>query len=608
MATEAKTLPAAEQAANAQDSPVSDAVEEEDVVEHLETLVTDLGEEKTASFLSCLGNVLEQHLQGEENGLVRVDSLKKVLEDIASGALFAEKESDSNGVQEYGIVFKHACRHYGCTDEKCILCSQCQDRRCLANFSSKYVVGDSLRAFCGANIVLDVVHGGTQTSLSPELMKNISFKIGIVSRESTGDAWKSRYMLNSLVIRGMPDGSTILKLNDRPAQDGWVHLDPRENQISDIKVFASTESMLSGTKPKFCLVVVPRVPKDMMHVRLPKFAFSEPFVVTSLRSRSVFKAHIPHVSDPLSKLKALGNASQLKLKNLRQTIRGYGIDDCPFHSVHTVGEYRDLILWAEEDAGRKSKLKKALNFTRGWDEAREHALRSVCDDSLVRLWLAAEGQKGLLFGCTNAIPEFTPIAYMLPKDNMYSIIHESLISDPHLEKEYGHDSAQLMNMVEDAKQCWFTPGHPGWSIMPVSTTQFTEILNAENGLTKLPVDLIKKMDTDPLKGSLDVMAHVACGVQSSKRPRIEFESPQIQPLATFPLKSFSEDTMQDVFFGTLVDQALNPGDTLRSPLGSLGSLILQEMGKTDIDSTMHQFAARKKSIDFLKSIDGEKKK
>ncbi|WPT15506.1 hypothetical protein PSENEW3_00003446 [Picochlorum sp. SENEW3] len=622
MATETQSLPATtgqvqlppRQEADAQETPissVSDAVEEEeDVVEHFETLVTDLGEDKAASLLSCLGNVLEQHFHREETEFVRIDSLKKVLEDIASGALFEERESNSDSVEEYGIVFKHACRHYGCTDQKCILCSQCQDRRCLQNFSSKYVVGDALRAFCGADIVLDVVHGKTQTSLSPEQMKRISFKIGILSSECSRDACKDRYMLNSLVIRSTPDGSTILKINDQPAQDGWVHLDPTKNKISDIKVLGSTESMLSGTKPKFCLVVVPRIPKDMnAHIGLPKFAFSEPFAVTSLRSRSVFKAHIPHVCDPLSKLKALGNASQLKLKNLRQTTQGHGIDDCPFHSVQTVGEYRDLILWAEEDAVRRSKLKKALNFTRGWDEAKEHALRSVCDDSLVRLWLPAKGQKGLLFPCTNAIPDFTPISYMISKDDMYSIVHKSLISNPHLEKEYGYDHSQLMDMVEDAKRCWFSSGHPGWSIMPVATGKFSELLSAENGITKIPVDLVLKKDTDPLKGSLDVMAHVACGtVRSSKRPRTAFETPQIQPFAGISFKSPSDDMLHDIFLGTSMDQVLNAGDPPRSPLGSLGSLILQEVGKTDSESTLHQFAARKKSIDFLKSIDFEKKK
>lgn len=43
-------------------------------------------------------------------------------------------------------------RHLCCTSALCVLCAQSQARRCAAPFSAKYLVGDALRAPCGAAV------------------------------------------------------------------------------------------------------------------------------------------------------------------------------------------------------------------------------------------------------------------------------------------------------------------------------------------------------------------------------------------------------------------------------------------------------------------------
>lgn len=40
-----------------------------------------------------------------------------------------------------------------------------------------------------------------------------------------------------------------------------------------------------------------------------------------------------------------------------------------------VGEFRQLVAWAQEDAARCDQVKKMLKLTRGWEEARDHAMK-----------------------------------------------------------------------------------------------------------------------------------------------------------------------------------------------------------------------------------------
>lgn len=40
-----------------------------------------------------------------------------------------------------------------------------------------------------------------------------------------------------------------------------------------------------------------------------------------------------------------------------------------------MGEFRDLVSWAEQDAPRCDAMKKMLKLTKGWEEAKEHALK-----------------------------------------------------------------------------------------------------------------------------------------------------------------------------------------------------------------------------------------
>ena len=67
--------------------------------------------------------------------------------------------------------------------------------------------------------------------------------------------------------------------------------------------------------------------------------------------------------------------------------------------VRAVGQFRDLVDSCARDVQLQETLRKVLNFTaRGWDAARQHAMRAVHTDNRMRIWCADDTMAtGLLF-------------------------------------------------------------------------------------------------------------------------------------------------------------------------------------------------------------------
>lgn len=47
----------------------------------------------------------------------------------------------------------------------------------------------------------------------------------------------------------------------------------------------------------------------------------------------------------------------------------------PARTMPPVGEFRQLVLWAQEDAKRCDSVKRMLKLAKGWEEARDHVLK-----------------------------------------------------------------------------------------------------------------------------------------------------------------------------------------------------------------------------------------
>lgn len=67
-----------------------------------------------------------------------------------------------------------------------------------------------------------------------------------------------------------------------------------------------------------------------------------------------------------------------------------------------VGQFKELVESSERDVQLQETLRKVLNFTaKGWEAARQHALRAVGTDNRMRIWCADDSMDaGLLFRCS----------------------------------------------------------------------------------------------------------------------------------------------------------------------------------------------------------------
>jgi hypothetical protein len=71
-----------------------------------------------------------------------------------------------------------ACRNLGCADADCRFCAQNPNRRCDAEFFSKYLAGDVLKAKCGATIRVEVRDRMTGEAFTDnELLANILLEV-----------------------------------------------------------------------------------------------------------------------------------------------------------------------------------------------------------------------------------------------------------------------------------------------------------------------------------------------------------------------------------------------------------------------------------------------
>ena len=172
-------------------------------------------------------------------------------------------------------------------------------------------------------------------------------------------------------------------------------------------------------------------------------AVSDAFVVATQRVKQAQKSEIPHMEEHVSKLEFVGVQTQLKLQDIRSAAAAVGVVglsvlhncittgaagpdsgprmlDCQLgrspvaHQprlpagadlrcmLPAVGQFRDLVDSCARDVQLQETLRKVLNFTsRGWDAARQHALRAVHTDNRMRIWCADDTMAtGLLFRCS----------------------------------------------------------------------------------------------------------------------------------------------------------------------------------------------------------------
>lgn len=334
--------------------------------------------------------------------------------------------------QDFILAFRHDCLNVGCADFRCQLCTHAQARRCSKTFCTKYLVGDALKAECGAPIRVEAIDKLTGQAMSPNSLHRVKLDAVLLNgrsiqviKESTGGQIASHDLENAALptylgrnllesVTSSPHEKLFPQHNHHQGEqghnlnalatltaeggglvnqhtpDGRVILPFRGSEaiISSLMVTGSSEGILMSQRPQFILLL--RAIDAVTLIPLPSVPplLSEGFVVATSRVRTAAKKTIPHVNDHVSKLISVGKATIEKLKDLKRAAIDGGCPDLqlPLAQVHTVAEFRQLIDWAVQDKEITNKVKRILKLATGWDAAREHAATAVQDDNCLRAW------------------------------------------------------------------------------------------------------------------------------------------------------------------------------------------------------------------------------
>ena len=399
--------------------------------------------------------------------------------------------------RELQLVFRHDCLALGCTDMQCALCQHNPHRRCRVNFDRKYLVQDTLRAKCNATIRVELIDRATG-QLFEEDIPDLQIEMDILD----GNQYDQRF------LDGKPESdpedlascSLLMNNKNQPllvslgggainTQSAKVvmSLTRGKANLPDLHVTDSSEALLSGRKPPFRLLVA-GVHKGNRKLRI-RHAVSEGFVVATRRTRTAGKVEIPSVDDHISKLEHMGKETVKKLQDLRSAAECAQItlslpDGVP-NRIQKVGEFRWLAQAAEQDGHLRQKLQQVLKLSKEkWEEARDHAMKSVVADNRMRAWYSDRHNHeiGLLFTCRlGSIDLERPVA-LLHKlgDSGQTSIEATLMA------QLTPDQRELVRTLQQhAVSFWWHPTHPGWSLCPYDSEKFLQT-GALAGVGQLP--------------------------------------------------------------------------------------------------------------------------
>ncbi|GMH36359.1 hypothetical protein BSKO_04227 [Bryopsis sp. KO-2023] len=373
--------------------------------------------------------------------------------------------------QKYKLMFIHKCLALGCMEPKCDLCEANPRRRCRTNFAKKYFKGDILKAKCGGPIYVELVDSESERRVVARDM-DVMLEMCILDGNrydqlfSDGAAHCDAKGLELCALLTGNEGRSLLQSHDRTANkaDGRVVI-PLQKGVAglpDLSVQYSSEALLSGRRPPFRLMV--RIlSTGTLTPSMVVPGISDGFVVASGRSRLAQKKHIPSVDDPVSRLENMGKERVKKLKDLRGT--GVEVPDGVPWVILKVGDFRQLALEADKDGQLKQKMLHILKMSeKAWDETRDHALMAVTNDTRMRAWYRQTGGNvGLVYSCYLGETDMDRAVALIQDDEMF------------LKEHLAPAQRELVrDLQKEASECWWRPGHPGWTFYPFDSETFKQ--------------------------------------------------------------------------------------------------------------------------------------
>eukprot|EP00887_Chlorella_sp_A99_P005284 scaffold1.g5284.t1 len=330
---------------------------------------------------------------------------------------------------DLALAYSHECQHPSCTDARCQLCAQLSvlDGKGYAGLKGAAPSADDLQRLTLAHNQQASTDASTEaTTAALAVRSSVGFWSGLVSRFGT---------MRHASFRGQ---------NCLQSQRGGALLACKAAKAGDKAGIAlplgpagSSEAMLSGQKPPF-LLLARLVDSEGREVAAVRPALSDAFVVATPRVRTATKKAIPHEADDVSKI---------------------------------------------------SCVKKVLKLTKGWDEAREHALRVVATDNRLRIWYASDAlDRGLLFACHAAVPRLDGPLALLESTQEHGTaasgeptLQATLLAGGGLDDVSGEGglpaaaAAEVRALRAQAAACWARRGHPGWAVAGLDTEAFLQM-------------------------------------------------------------------------------------------------------------------------------------
>eukprot|EP00798_Chlamydomonas_sp_ICE-L_P000077 gene77-12898_t len=159
------------------------------------------------------------------------------------------------------LTFRHECMAMGCRDEECTMCQFNPTRACGSNFCKKYLVGDSLKAACGAPVKVDVCtdDGKSYQHDIPGLNFEVNLIDGVMYKDKGG-----KYVdlgietLKSCIKTVNLKDEALLQLKCGVSREYRKFLiSPKNGSVllPSLQVSESSEALLTGRKPPFLLLV-----------------------------------------------------------------------------------------------------------------------------------------------------------------------------------------------------------------------------------------------------------------------------------------------------------------------------------------------------------------
>ncbi|MCJ1422318.1 hypothetical protein MMC29_000198 [Sticta canariensis] len=203
-------------------------------------------------------------------------------------------------------------------------------------------------------------------------------------------------------------------------------------------------------------------------------AVSDAFVVATQRVKQAQKSSIPHMEEHVSKLDFVGVQTQLKLQDIKGAAAASGVVGLSVihNNITTVRQFKELVESSERDVQLQETLRKVLNFTaKGWEAARQHALRAVGTDNRMRIWCADDNMDaGLLFRCSLGRVDLHAPVGLLKKKSLEGghITMEAVFT----QQQGTYERGLVSQLQAAAADDWWRPGHPGWAIWPADSEHF----------------------------------------------------------------------------------------------------------------------------------------